>query len=495
MSNALQNAAKLNGWVDLVGMGADPTGIQAADTFMAQAIATGLPIHVRANATIRLNKPISKSLSIGEDFILTGAGRESSRLLFSESAAGGVQVNYSSNAGGQAQGNKTAIKIGGLDIETERAGGGSAIRITNTPPAGQVNETQVAVDLFDLRTNGANSAAYWDVHQELQNVTFPTFRDIESQDANRRGVALSLNSTGDYSAVEFSVTNYRANAVGTALRVRGRCEGVYLTQFVAVGGDVGVDWVATSLSGGKKPLLLLSASHINVNQVAVKTTDVAQVIGGHSLIYVTNSASSENLGFDFRATGNLSNENSVLSGVTIIGLGARTNSLAKGVRLGSNVSGCMIDARIDNLGYGVVNEGRNNLIGASAKLSNCETRTTGFDDLGFYGGAGSTASVDGSLQLEFIDGDTYAVDQNRGQVRAGSFIFTASASEETITQLLDLPFRNDTAVLLACWGQKTTATAQVYPSLSGSTKDTLHFDTRGTTQGATYRINYIAYGR
>ncbi|GEM_PF-2699081 len=494
MSKAFENAHKIASWVDLVAIGADPTGMTAADTYVTQALATGLPIRVPAGATIRCARPITKSLAIGQDFILTGAGRESSRLLFSDSATGGIAVNYSTDSSGQSQGDKSAIRIIGLDIETERAGGGTAISIINTPPAGQVNETQVAVDLQDLRTNGASGAAYWDLHQELRNVTFPNIRDVEAQDAANRGVALSLNSTGDYSAVEFAIDNYRANQVGTGLQVRGRCEGVYASHFVAVGGKVGIDWQATSITGGKKPLLSLAASHINVSDTAVKGVDISQVIASDTLIYVTNSSVTPSVGFDFSATGNLSNENHQLAGVTIIGLGPREGSQSVGVKLGANVAGCTIDARIDNLGTGVANAGRNNFIAPSSKISNCVTRTTGFTELGWYGDTGSTVSVDGSLQSEFSDGTGFHRDQGREQIRVESFTFEASAAEETITRALPRAFRKDTLNLIACWGEIVISGAQVFPLLAACTDKELKFQIRGASAGSTYRINYIAYG-
>jgi hypothetical protein len=493
MTKAFENASKLRTWVDPVALGADPTGVKPADTIIAQALATGLPISIPAGATIRLSRPITKSLTIGQDFILVGAGREASRLLFSESSSGGIAINYSSNAGGQSQGNKSAVRINGLDIETERAGGGTAISVANTPPAGQVNETQVAVDLQDLRTNGASGAAYWDVHQQLQNVTFPNLRDIEAQDASNRGVALSLNSTGDYSAVEFAIDNYRANQVGTGLQVRGRCEGVYASHLVVVGGKVGIDWQATAING-KKPLLSLAASHINVSDTAVKGIDIAQVIASDTLIYVTNSPTVPTVGFDFSATGNLSNENHQLAGVTIIGLGPREGSQSVGVKLGANVAGCTIDARIDNLGTGVANEGRNNFIAPSTKISNCVTRTTGFAEVGWYGGAGNTVSVDGSLQAEFSDGTGFHRDQGREQIRVESFTFVAGAAEETITRTLPRPFRTDTLNLVACWGEIVISGAQVFPLLAACTDEELKFQIRGASAGSTYRINYIAYG-
>jgi hypothetical protein len=493
MTNALTNASKLRAWADPVALGADPSGVIPADAFMTAAIATGLPVRIPAGATLRLISPIRASLSIGQDFILVGAGREASRLLFSEASAGGIAVTYSSNAGGQAQGNKTAVRISGLDIETERAGGGAAISIINTPPAGQVNETQVAVDLQDLRTNGASDAAYWDVHQELRNVTFPSLRDMEAQDASNRGIALSLNSTGDYSAVEFAIDNYRANQVGVGMRVRGRCEGVYASHMVIVGGKIGIDWQATTVAGGKKPLLLLTASHINVTETAVKGIDIAQVIASDTLVYVTNSTTAPSVGFDFSATGNLSNENHRLSGVTIIGLGSRIGSQSTGVKLGADVAGCTIDAKIDNLNLGVENLGLRNLLAASSSISNCNTRTTGFSDLGYYGEIGTTISADDTLQMELSNGSHYSRDRGREQLRVETFVHTVGSSTETITRAYDRPFRTDTIVVIPCFGEGVSN-----PGLSvntaASTKDNASFTITGATPGDTYRINYIAYG-
>lgn len=493
MTKAFENAAALRAWVDPVALGADPTGAVAADTYMAQALATGLPIRIPGGATLRLARPISKTLAIGQDFILTGAGREASRLLFAASATGGIAVNYTSNGSGQAQGNKSAVRIHGLDIETEAAAGGSAISIINAPPAGQVNETQVAVDLQDLRTNGASDSAYWSIHQELQNVTFPSLRDIEAQDASNRGVALSLNSTGDYSAVEFAIDNYRANQVGTGLQVRGRCEGVYASHLVIVGGKIGVDWQATIVAGGKKPLLSLTASHINVSETAVKGLDISQVIAADTLVYVTNSAAAPSVGFDFTATGNLSNENHQLAGVTIIGIGSRAGAQSVGVKLGTNVAACTIDAKIDNLNVGVANTGVRNLIAASSTISNCNTRTTGFADIGYYGEAGTTISVDATLQVEMSDGSHYSRDQGREQLRVETFVYTATAASETITRAYDRPFRNDTIVVIPCFGEGV-ANPALSVNTAASTKDNASFTINGATPGNTYRINYIAYG-
>lgn len=494
MTKALENALKMRAWADPVALGADPTGMLDADTYVAQALATGLPVCIPAGATLRLSRPISRTLAIGQDFILVGAGREASRLLFSDSATGGIAINFSTNGSGQAQGNKTAVRISGLDIETERAGGGAAISIINTPPAGQVNETQVAVDLQDLRTNGASNAAYWDVHTELRNVTFPSMRDMEAQDSANRGIALSLNSTGDYAAVEFAIDNYRANQVGVGMQVRGRCEGVYASHVAIVGGKIGIDWQATTVAGGKKPLLLLTASHINVTETAVKGVDISQVIASDTLVYVTNSAAAPCIGFDFSATGSLSNENHQISGVTIIGLGSRIDSKSIGVKLGADVSGCAVNARIDNLGTGVVNTGRNNFISPSSKISNCVTRATGFAELGWYGEAGTTASVDGSLQAEFSDGTGFHRDQGREQIRVESFSFVAEGTDDTITRPLPRAFRTDTLNLVASWGELASTTAQMYPALAESTAAEVKFKTRGLTPGSTYRINYIAYG-
>lgn len=494
MTKAFENAAKLRAWADPVALGADPTGTVPADSAFAAAMATGLPIHV-PSGTFLLADAITAALAIGQDFVMTGEGPEVSRLVFADTAANGISVTYSTNGSGQAQGDKSAVRISGMDIETKRAGGGSAVRVINTPPSGQVNETQVAVDIADLRTNGADPASYWDIHQELENVTYPNLQNLVQQDAASRGVGLSLNCTGGYSAVEFAIENVRANEVGTALRVRGRCEGVYAAHFVAVGGTTGIDWVATlPVGGGKRPLLSLTASHINVTDTAVYAKDVSQIIGSDSLIYVTNSASAATFGFNFDSTNGLSSENHQLRGITIIGIGASAGAQSTGVRLGPNVFGCSIDARIEGVSVGVENNGQRNVIAPSALITNCTQRCTGFGGMGYYGEVGNVLGSDSTLQMEFLGGTGYSRDVFREKLRVESFIFDADASEQTVTRTLERPFPGDTAMLVACWGSRPSEGSLLYPDLDSSTKETLQFDCLGLQPGQTYRINYIAYG-
>ena len=492
MTNAFQNATKLRAWADLVGRGADPTGVGYSDAALALAMATGKPIRP-GPGTFRFASPINRTLAMGQDFVIEGDGAEVTRFVFDDTATSGISIKYSTNFAGQAQGNKTAVRVTGMDIETNRAGGGAAISITNTPPAGQVNETQVAVDLTDLRINGATNAAYWDTHIELTNVTFPNIQNVTSQDSADRGIGISINSTGDYAGVEYTVTNYRSNEIGTALKVRGRTEGVYLHNAAIVGGVSGIDWIATVVAGGKKPLLNMTGSHINVSGTAVKAVDVAQIIADSTLIYVTNSTTVEGLAFDFQATGALSNENHQITGVTVIGLGTRAASLSKAIKIGANVAGCVVDALIDNFNVAIANAGNNNFISPGTKISNSITRTTGFNGLGAYGEIGTTASVDGSLQVEFSDGTNYVRDQAREQVRVETFVRIAGAANETFTRTLARPFRTDTSCVVACFGE-AVGSAAVGLATAASTATEVSFALSGATPGGTYRINYIAYG-
>lgn len=493
MSNALKNSSKLRAWVDLAGFGADPTGVGYSDTALSQAIATGKPIRP-GPGTFRFASAINRALAIGQDFVIEGDGEEVTNFVFEAIVTGGISVTYSTNGTGQAQGDKSAVRINGISLETKKAGGGVAVAITNTPPAGQVNETQVAVTLSNLRINGNSDAAYWDTHIELTNVTFPTIINVTSQDSADRGVGISINTTGDYAGVEYTITNYRANEIATALKVRGRTEGVYMHGAAIVGGVTGVDWLATVVAGGKKPLLDMTGSHINVSGTAVKAVDVSQIIAGDCLIYVTNSTTAENLAFDFQATGALSNENHQIKGVTIIGLGSRVSSLAKAIKLGANVAGCSIDALIDNFNVAVANAGVNNFISPGSRFNNCNTRTTGFTSLGAYGEVGTTASVDGSLQVEVVSGTAYTLDQARKQERWETFTHTCASGTETFTRTLDRPFRTDTLCVIACFGEPPSGGAAVGIATAGSTATEVSFSITGASPGDIVRINYCAIG-
>jgi len=488
MTKAFENATKMRAWVDPVGLGADPTGVLPSDASFAQAIAAGLPVKLPPG-TFRLSRAIAKTLAAGQDFVLIGAGPESTRLVFE---SGGLAINY--NAPGKSFGDATSIMIRDLGIETEGAGTSDAVSIVNS--ANVMNDTEGNVSIDNLSISGTSSNAYWVNGVYMQNVAFPHLGSIKVEDGQRRTVALSLATTGSYNAVDITVNDFKCWEPLTAIQVRGRCEGLYLNQFVAIGCQTGVDWTAT-ISAGKKPLLLLDGCHINTSGTAVKTTDVAQVLASASLIYIANSASKATYGFDFQATSGASSENSRIDGVTIIGQGDRTNSLAVGVRCGTNVFGVAVEATMDNLGTCVETvEVNRTTISPGSRLSNYNTRSIGmYSAGGMAGGPSGGVSVDGSLQAETSGADSYSRDVYREQLRARSFTFTASAASEVLEHELTLPFRTDTSVVVACWGTDPNLPgATVYPDLPECTKDKLVFRTEGLTAGSPYRINYIAYG-
>lgn len=447
-------------------------------------------LHVPAG-TYLLSASLAATLAASEDFVLVGEGAEVSRLRF---VVGGLSVTYSGD--GRSFGDASAIRVEGIGLETEGQGIADALRIVNTATT-VVNDVEGHVTLDDLTISGVNSATSWVNAIYLENVAFPDIRRIKVEDGGRRTVALSIATTGTYAAVDTTVDSFKCWEVATAIKVRGRSEGVYLNHFIVIGGETGIDWVATLPAGaGKKPLLLLDNSHINVAGTAVKTTDVAQVLAADSLIYLTNSPSKETYAFDFQATTANSSENSRINGVTIIGQGDRTGSRAVGVRCGANVFGVAVDATMDNVGTCVETVDINRTtIAPSARLSNYNTRSIGmYSAGGVSGGMSGGVSVDGSLQLEENGATNYARDLYREQLRTGSFTFVANAASEIINHPLTLPFRNDTAVLLATWGADPGPGGLLFPDLVASTGAAIVFKTAGLTAGATYRINYIAYG-
>lgn len=490
MTNAFNNANKLRAWTDPVALGADPTGAAASDAAFAKALATGLPLHLVGN--FRLDRALAVVLAAGQDFVLQGAGPEAARLTF---ATGGLSVTYPGDGTGAGDGN--TIRIEGIGIETNAAGTAEALRIVNTASS-VVNDSEGNVSLSAVSFSGATGAAYWSTAIYLENVAFPDIREIRVEDGAKRTVALSIATTGSYAAVDTTIDSFKCWEVATAVKIRGRAEGVYLNHFIVIGGETGIDWQATVPSGaGKKPLLLLDNSHINVAGTAVKTVDVAQVIASDSLIYLTNRTDKAVCAFDFQATSGASSENSRINGVTIIGQGDRTGSLAVGVRCGANVFGVAVDATIDNVGTCVETVDVNRTtIAPGARLSNYNTRSVGMYSTGSAaGGVSGGVSVDGTLQIEASGADSYTRDMYREQIRARSFTFTASAASETIEFALPYPFRTDTSMVVACWGTDPGLPgATVYPDLPACTKDKLYFKTNGVTSGSPYRINYIAYG-
>jgi len=489
MTKAFENASKLRAWADPVALGADPTGTIAADAAFARALATRLPLRLAGN--FRLDRGLSVTLNAGQDFIMDGAGPEAARLVF---LTGGLSVTYLGDS--NSSGDKTSISISGIGIETEAVGGADALRITNTTGA-VVNDTAGNVTLSNLSFAGTTSAAYWLNAIALENVAFPDLRGIKVEDGAKRTTALSINTKGNYAAVDTTIDSFKCWEVATAVKIRGRAEGVYLNHFVVVGGETGIDWQATIPAGaGKKPLLLLDNSHINVAGTAVRTTDVAQVIASDSLIYLANRSDKATYAFDFQATNGVSSENNRINGVTIIGQGDRTGSQSTAVRCGANVFGVTVDATIDNVGTCVdtVDENRT-VIAPGSRLSNYNVRSVGMYNVGkVAGGTSGGVSVDSTLQMEAIGADSYERDQNREQLRVGSFTYTCSSNDETVTHPLTRPYRTDANGMVACFGSWPSEGAVVVPDLPASTKDTLSFRVRGGIPGAPYRINYIAYG-
>jgi len=490
VTKAFENASKLRAWADPVSHGADPTGVTASDSAFAKSIATGLPLRLVGN--FRLDRALSVKLAAGQDFIIDGAGPEAARLVF---VTGGLSVTYEGDS--TSTGDKTSICIAGIGIETETAGGTDALRLVNTA-TGVVNDTEGNVSLSKLSFSGTTGTAYWSNALYLENVAFPDPRDIKVEDGAKRTTALSIATTGNYSAVDTTIDSFKVWEVATAIKVRGKVEGLYLNHFVVIGGETGIDWLATrGAGGGKKPLLLLDNSHMNVAGTAVKTVDVAQVIASDSLIYISNNASKATFAFDFQATSGLSSENSRINNVTIIGQGNRAGALSTALRCGENVFGVAFDATVDNVATCVETvEVNRTTIGPSSRLSNYNTRSIGmYSAGGMAGGPSGGVSVDALLQAETSGADSYSRDVYREQLRARSFTFTASAASEVLEHELSLPFRTDTTVVVACWGTDPNLPgATVCPDLPECTKDKLVFRTKGLTAGSPYRINYIAYG-
>lgn len=491
MTKALENANKLRAWIDPVVFGADPDGVTPSDVAFAQAIATGLPIRV-SRGVFRFVGALATTLAAGQDFAMTGAGPEASRLVFD---AGGLSVTYAGD--GRSFGDASTIKIDGIGLETSGAGIADALRLINTASA-VVNDTEGNVTLSDLSISGTTSAAYWATGIYLENVSFSDIQTIKVEDGAKRTTALFITTTGNYAAVDTTVDSFKCWEVATAVKVRGRSEGVYLNHLIVIGGETGIDWVATVAAGaGKKPLLLLDNSHINVAGTAVRTVDVAQVMAASTLIYIGNQPDKATYAFDFQATSGLSSENSRIDGCTIIGQGARAGALSTAVRCGANVFGVAIDATVDNVATCVETlEDNRTAVSPGSRLTNYNVRHTGMWNVAkVAGGISGGVSVDSSLQMEVNGAESYERDIGREQLRARSFIFTASAASETITHDLTRPFRTDTCMLVACFGATPgNPSAFVYPDLPGSTASQLSFKTAGLTVGAPYRVNYIAYG-
>lgn len=489
MTKAFENASKLRAWVDPITLGADPTGVVTSDVAFAQAMAMRLPLRLAGN--YRLERGLSINLSAGQDFIVDGAGPEVARLVF---VTGGLSITYAGDS--NSSGDKTSISVSGIGIETEATGGADALRITNTASS-VVNDTAGNVMLSNLSFAGTTSAAYWSNAIALENVAFPDLGGIKVEDGAKRTTALSINTKGTYSAVDTTVDSFKCWEVATAVKVRGRAEGVYLNHFVVVGGETGIDWQATIPAGaGKKPLLLLDNSHINVAGTAVRTTDVAQVIASDSLIYLANRTDKPTYAFDFQATNGISSENNRINGVTIIGQGDRTGSQSVAVRCGANVFGVTVDATIDNVGTCVdtVDENRT-VIAPGSRLSNYNVRSTGMNNVaGVAGGASGGVSVDGTLQYEKNGADRYHRDMYREQLRTQTFIYTCSSADETISHTLETPFRTDCGPMVACFGAYPSNGMQVIPDSPASTATELKFRVLGGIPGAQYRINFIAYG-
>lgn len=489
MSNAQQNAARLRRWFDPTQRGADPAGVNYSTSAFVIALADGRPIKL-PRGTFKLTA-LSKSLAAGEDLVIEGEGPEATRLLFD--SGHGLTISYDGD--GTSFGDKTSIIVKGLSIETTGAGAGDGLRIINTEQA-VANDTEADVRIRDVSFSGSESADYWTNAIYCENVAFPDIEGVKVEDGQRRTVAVYLNTAGStYSAVDTTIRDLKVWEVLAGVKVRGKCEGVYLSQFVAIGCTTGVDWVATIVAGAKKPLLLMDGCHINTRGTAVATTDVAQIIASNSLLYITNSSTTASYGFDFAATSALSSENSRIDGVTIIGQGDRTASLAVGVRCGADVFGVTVDATIDNVGTCVSSVDTNRTqITPGSRLTNYNTRSVGFYNVASTaGGSTGGVSVDASLQLEINGADVYDRDMYREQLRVGSYVHTAGGVDETVSVTLTRPFRTDTLNLVCCWGADHSGVL-LFAVLASCTLDTLVFRCEGMTPAADYRINYIAYG-
>lgn len=489
MSNAQQNAARLRRWVDPTQNGADATGATYSTSAFVTSLADGRPIKLPAG-TFKLTA-LTKGLVAGGDLVIEGEGPEATRLLFD--AGHGLTITYDGD--GTSFGDATSILVRGLSIETTGAGAGDALRIINTEQA-VANDSEADVRVENLTISGSESADYWTNGLYFENVAFPNISGLKVEDGQRRTVGIYLNTAGGtYSAVDTTIQDYKCWEVLAGVKARGKCEGIYLSQFVAIGCTTGIDWVATIVAGAKKPLLLMDGCHINTRGAAVATTDVAQVIASNSLLYITNSTTVASYGFDMQATSALSSENSRVDGVTIIGQGDRTSSLAVGVRCGSNVFGVTVDATIDNVGTCVSSVDTNRTqIASGSRLTNYNTRSVGFYNVASTaGGPTGGVSVDTSLQMEINGADTYDRDVYREQLRVGSYVHTAGGADENVTITLTRPFRTDTLCLIACWGGDYTGLL-IFPVLASCTASDLVIRCEGMTPAAQYRINYIAYG-
>lgn len=489
MSIAQQNAAKLRRWVDPTQNGADATGATYSTSAFVAALADGRPIKL-PSGTFKLTA-LTKGLVAGGDLVIEGEGPEATRLLFD--SGHGLTITYDGDTTGQ--GDTTSITIKGLSIETVGAGAGDALRIINTETA-VVNDSEETICIDAVNISGSSGSYYWSNGIYLENVSYSQISRLFIDDGARRTVGIYINAPGaTYSSVNTQINGYTSREVISAIKVRGRTEGVIVNQMVVVGCDYGVDWVATLGGGeGKKPLLSLDGTHIDTHGTAVRATDVSQIVTSSCLFYIRNSSTTAAYGFDLQATTGISSENHVLN-ATIMGLNDRTASLAVGVRCGSNVFGVTYSGTMENIGTCVSTVAANRTqVAPGSRLVGYNTRTVGMYDVGTEaGGSGGGVSVDGTLQQEVNGSDVYDRDMYREQLRSGSFVHTAGAADENVTRTLTRPFRTDTSNLVACWGADHSGVL-IFPVLASCTASDLVFRCEGMTPATDYRINYIAYG-
>ena len=227
---------------------------------------------VNSQIDIKFKTSLTRAISI------QGEGPGISVVTFEASADNGFNISYIPSGG--YEGNKGAIILKDLTIETLNAGAGDAIHLeaSNTAPSPHKLIENVTI-------TGSSTSNYWNNGIRLTNCTFTNIRGVQfqgkSNSADWEGVAVLME--GMENPVDNFITNLRVRNADKAVEITGHCEGVSIDQSIFLAINKGIHWHTDT--DGHEPWLGINNCHISASEACVLAEQLMQCQINNNLFY------------------------------------------------------------------------------------------------------------------------------------------------------------------------------------------------------------------
>jgi hypothetical protein len=269
----------------------DATAINNAIT-AAQAVTGGGVVYFPAGK-YRIASTITKTLTA--PIRIKGDGADTTTLRWSAGTHGfdfaGGTISVSSIA-------NNFVAVEGLTLETSQAGAGSALQVSWTDGAGNIDRTLTMRNV--IMQGETHNTHYW-----LKGLDCTNGRNAYINDAHFFGKRGSTLGTGFYftgdaggSPVDNVMNSCSVYWADRAVDVDGVFEGLYVEQCRFIVCNYGIDWNTT----GDEPLLSVQGCHINCYKFDIYGYNVIQTVIHGNLLYQPTASDDNWVGIELDGT-------------------------------------------------------------------------------------------------------------------------------------------------------------------------------------------------